>query len=70
MKENKQDICTLLCEALRATRDQEDLIAITYDKNTIGDETATLTYLNGYKRSVNVTLDSGIAMIRDILKNL
>ena len=56
--ENKQHICDLLTETLRATRDQADLKRIRFD------------YEGGGHRSVNVSLDSGIAMVRDILRAL
>lgn len=62
--ENKQMICNLLCEALKATRDQADLLSITYDSYL---ETATLEYGSGH-RTINVACDSGIAMMRDILR--
>ena len=64
--ENKQEICDLLCATLKATRDQHDLESIMYHDDT---ETVTLAYEGG-GRSVNVALDSGIAMIRDILRAL
>ena len=70
MGENKQKICDLLCETLKATRDQEDLISLVYEKNDAGYETVTSIYNGGGSRSVNVTMDSGVAMIRDIMKNL
>lgn len=70
MKEDKQMICNRLCETLKETRDQEDLAAITYEKNSAGYETATLTYINGGARTINVTMDSGVAMIRDIMRTL
>jgi hypothetical protein len=64
--EDKQHICDLLCATLKATRDQHDLESIMYHDDT---ETVTLAYEGG-GRSVNVALDSGIAMIRDILRAL
>ncbi len=63
--ENKQHICDLLCATLKATRDQHDLESIMYHDDT---ETVTLAYEGGGSTSVNVALDSGIAMIRDILR--
>ena len=66
--ENKQHICDLLTEVLKATRDQHDCVTIRYDR--IGDdmEQVTIDYEGGGHRSVNVSLDSGIAMVRDILR--
>ena len=68
--EDKQEICNLLCAALKATRDQHDLIEIVYQRRANDRETATLFYENGTKRIVNVSMDSGIAMMRDILRGV
>lgn len=66
--ENKQLICDLLTETLKATRDQADLERIRYEEIGPDDQQVVLDYKNGGHRSVNVSLDSGIAMIRDILR--
>ncbi len=66
--ENKQHICTLLCAALKATRDQHDLTSLTYQDIGQDQSRVIVTYDGGGSRTVNVSLDSGIAMIRDILK--
>lgn len=68
--ENKQEICNLLCVALRATRDQHDLKEIVYRQMSEDNEIVTLLYENGHKRSINVSMDSGVAMIRDILRGV
>ena len=65
--ENKQKICDLLCETLKATRNQEDLKLIRYEEIGQDHQQAVLEYENGSCRSVNVSMDSGIAMIYDIL---
>lgn len=65
--EDKQMICDLLCTALNATRDQRDLVRMDYQRRGDGDEVVYVIYESGCK-AVNVSLDSGIAMIRDILK--
>jgi hypothetical protein len=65
--EDKPHICDLLCATLKATRDQHDLKCIVYHGDT-ETETVTLAYEGGGSTSVNVALDSGIAMIRDILR--
>lgn len=64
--EDKQHICDLLCATLKATRDQHDLEGITYHYNGPDEQMVTVTWESG-GTSVNVSLDSGIAMIRDIL---
>lgn len=68
MHENKQTICDLLCEALKATRDQHDLVRIRYEEIGQDEQQVVLDYEGGGHRSVNVSLDSGIAMVRDILR--
>lgn len=68
--ENKQEICNLLCVALRATRDQSDLTDVIYRQMPNDNEIVTLFYENGHKRSINVNMDSGIAMIRDVLRGV
>lgn len=62
--ENKQTICDLLCETLRQTYNHRDLIRIEYDHRT---EMVTLKWEEG-TRSVNVAMDSGTAMIRDVMR--
>lgn len=64
MNENKQEILDALCECLKLTRDQYDLEELIYDEDT---EQVTITWANG-GTSVNVACDSGVAMIRDVLK--
>lgn len=65
--ENKQLICNLLCETLQATRNQADLKKLRYNDEK---ETVTITWENGGQKIVNVAMDSGTAMIRDIMKSI
>ena len=65
--ENKYKICNLLLEALQATDNAADLISLEYEGKA---ETVTATFESGGKRVINVAMDSGTAMIRDIMKNL
>lgn len=67
MREDKQKICDLLCTTLHATRNAADVCSMTHDTES---ETVTITFLSGGKRVVNVAMDSGTAMIRDIMTNL
>ena len=66
--DNKKEIVKSLCETLRLTRDQEDLVSLDYEKQTNGEEIVTAIYDGGGKKTAVVTMDSGIAMIRDILR--
>ncbi len=67
--ENKQEICNLLCKALQATRDQYDLKELIYEEVSEDVQQVHIIYSEG-GTSVNVSLDSGIAMIRDILRHI
>lgn len=64
--EDKQLICSLLCAACRETRGLFDLLALRYNKE---QETVTAFFPGGSK-VINVAMDSGTAMIRDIMKNI
>lgn len=65
--ENKQLICNLLCETLKATRNQYDLRKLLYNDS---EETVTVIWQSGGQKIINVAMDSGTAMIRDIMKNI
>lgn len=65
--EDKQLICDLLLTTLKATRDQHDLKNLIYQRTSPDDEMVSIVWENG-GTSVNVSMDSGIAMIRDILR--
>lgn len=68
--ENKAEIAKQLCITLQMTREYaEELDALEYAKNGY-EEIVTATFSNGYTRKINVAHDSGIAMIRDIIKGL
>ena len=65
--ENKKKICSLLLPALRKTREAGDITALTYDS---GKEIVTVEFKDGGKRRINVAMDSGTAMILDIMNGL
>lgn len=65
--EDKQCICNALVPVLRLTRNLYDLISLYYDPRT---ETVKATFLNGHTKTANVALDSGTAMIRDIIQQI
>lgn len=65
--ENKQIICHLLCKALQATDNAHDLVSLDYNRSA---ELVTARFLSGGTREINVAMDSGTAMIRDIMRNL
>lgn len=72
MEEDKRAICDALCETLRLTRECSDLDTLAYVHCAAGDE-YVLTVWGADKRikkRVCVTADSGVAMIRDILRHI
>lgn len=68
--EDKQKICDLLLPALQATRNLHDLASLKYERIGDYDEIVTATFDNSYSKTVNVSMDSGTAMIRDIVKRI
>lgn len=64
--EDKQLICSQLCFALQLTDNCKDLYSIIYDKEK------ELVYIrfSGGTKTVNVQMDSGTAMVRDIVNHL
>lgn len=68
--ENKQLILDSLCSALQLTRDQANLEALEYKDLGSDTQHVIATYDGGGSREINVSLDSGIAMIRDVLRAL
>ena len=67
MKENKQEICDSLCATLQKTRDQRDLLSLTFDKTL---EIVIAKYADGEKKEISVWGDSGIALIKDVIEEL
>ena len=70
MNENKQKICDLLAEALRATRDHSHHTGIRYERLGEYTERTIVEYANGCTRVINVSMDSGTAMMLDILRHI
>lgn len=62
--ENKQRICELLLPALQETRNLYDLANLTYDEER---EIVIAEFTSGYTKRANVAMDSGTAMISDII---
>lgn len=69
MTEDKVKICRTFCEALKLTRAGENLTTIQYIEEE-DKETVLLVFNEKCYIEVDVTADSGIAMMKDILKNM
>lgn len=63
--ENKQLICDRFLECLYLTRQLYDLIDLDYIEEK---ELVVAHFEGGGKKEINVAMDSGIAMIRDIIR--
>lgn len=70
MKENKELIVDKLLEVLQLTRELSDLDSLEYLVDDKDNEIVIATFNTGYTKAVNVSMDSGIAMISDIVKGL
>lgn len=69
MTEDKAKICRAFCEALKLTRAGENLTTIQYIEEE-GKETVLLVFNEKCYIEVDVTANSGIAIMKDILKNM
>lgn len=67
MTEDKQKILDLLLPALQATRNLYDLQDLEYSEER---DLVYAKFESGYQKVVNVAMDSGTAMIRDIVKQI
>ncbi len=82
MIENKQLICNKMLELFQATMYFSDLVSLTYVYNWDDEskchineefpatEYVVATFNNGHKKYANVSIDSGYAMIKDVLKQI
>ena len=67
MSESKQKICDLLLPTLQATKNLQDLGALEYRPEK---DIVVAVFKSGYKKIANVAMDSGTAMILDIVKQI
>jgi len=65
--EDKQQILNLLLPALQATRNLSDLVNLKLDPTK---EMVIATFESGSSKVANVAADSGISMIRDVIKKI
>lgn len=66
--ENKREIVKALFECLKLTRAGEEIVDMEYVKEV--SAIVIITYSNGYQIEVNVSLDSGCALIRDVMRKI
>ena len=71
MKENTFILCQSLLKLVQATRAGADVIDIEYFGNDHTDDAhVDITWASGSTKRVDVTSDSGIAMIKDVLEQI
>ena len=70
MREDKQAICDALLLALQKTSYLHDLVSLKYERVGKYDEYVTATFECGHQKKVNVSIDSGSAMILDIVRHI
>lgn len=71
--EDKQKICDLLLVTLQATREYSDLASLEYivpEQPNRYESYVLATFTSGGKRIINTSMDSGFAMIRDIMAHI
>ena len=68
--EDKQKILDALCKTLQLTRSQSDLVSLTYHRQSEDHEEVIVKYTSGNTRRINTSLDSGLAMIRDVCEHI
>ena len=65
---SKQVICDLLCKAIQSTQAGDDLVQLRYDPKA---EIVHADFRDAYDaRQINVAMDSGWAMIKDIVNHI
>ena len=70
-REDKREICEKLLQVLQTTRHLDDLVDLEYSGIlTCGDEYVTALFRNGSRKTINVSGDSGYALIEDVMKGL
>ena len=71
MKENTFILCQRLLKLVQATRAGADVVDIEYFGNEFTDDAhVDITWASGFTKRVDVTADSGIAMIKDVLEHI
>lgn len=70
MAENKQAILDALLVALKLTREYEHVESLRYESESPNKQIVRVTSKTACERVINVTYDSGSAMVRDVIRQL
>lgn len=68
--ENKEHILKLLLICLQETRAGDNIIGLDLRYDNYSNEFVRIQYQNGFHQDVNVTADSGLAMIHSVVEAL
>jgi len=69
-EENKKEIIKALLPVVQLTRNGADVKDMKYRLYDTGEEIVEIRFICGAVKKVNVHMDSGTAMIRDVCKGL
>lgn len=67
--EDKEMICRALCYLLQLTREGDGIDTIKYHRGGEA-EIARVIFSSGYSKDIDITADSGIAIIRDVINGI
>lgn len=70
MREDKAEITRALLPVLQKTRQYGTLTDLVYEKVAEGYERVIATFDDGCTVNINVSWDSGAALIRDVMRGL
>ena len=68
--EDKKQVTQMLFQALKSTVAGVEIEALKYEQLANGDEHVTIKYESGYRKVVNVSCDSGLVLMRDVLRSI
>ena len=66
--EDKEVVTNALFQALKTTVEGVNIAEMNYRLLTNGHELVTIIYDNGYRKTVNVSCDSGVELMKDVLR--
>lgn len=71
--EHHEEVCAMFGALLRFTRDFRDLESLEYlssEREDVAWDSVLVKWKNGHTQSINVNMDSEVAMLRDILSHI
>ena len=66
--EDKEAVTAALFQALKTTVEGVNIAEMNYRQLANNDELVTIVYDTGYRKTVNVSCDSGVALMKDVLR--